>query len=440
MTYKRIAITHVFVGTFSHTPECGVLDIVTGAAIGVRADGIIAFVTPADTLTPADLADAQVIKLGRQFLIPGFVDAHLHAPQYRFTGSGLGQPLLTWLAQYTFPTEERFVDREFAVNVYEKVVDRLISDGTTTANYMATIHPETTKALVDIIVARGQRALVGKVNQDRNSSKGLNEHTETSLRETEAVIHYILGKPLVTPTVIPRFAPTSTPEQLAGLSALAKQYHLPIHSHISENRDEVKWAAELFPEQSSYTDIYDHFDMMTDATIMAHAIYLSDAEIATFSARKSGVVHCPNSNLSLSSGILPLRRLLDAGVKVGLGTDMGGGYSSSMMEEMRKAIDVSTAREVLPVDNQAPNPSERITLPEAFYLATQGGAEVLGLGNIIGTFEPGKAFDALVIDPNQGRVDIFPDESPDAIFQKVMYRGDDRNIRAVYVQGRQIKK
>jgi guanine deaminase len=231
---------------------------------------------------------------------------------------------------------------------------------------------------------------------DCNSPDYYREETAESLSETAAFVESTLnlGSSLVTPIITPRFAPTCSGELLSGLGKLAAEKNLPIQSHLSENKDEIEWVKSLFPDRSSYTDVYDHYGLLTPKTVMAHCIHLSDAEIETIKCRGTGVAHCPTSNINLNSGFLNLEALMARGVKVGLGTDVSGGHSPSMLCAARDAITVS---KVLHVGGET---KTELDYKGAFFLATLGGSQALGLDKAIGNFQPGKRFDALVVDPS----------------------------------------
>ncbi|KAI9334834.1 hypothetical protein DFJ73DRAFT_799018 [Zopfochytrium polystomum] len=403
-----------------------------------------------------------------QFVIPGFVDTHIHAPQYVFSGTGLDLPLLEWLNKYTFPRESKFSDDTYAKASYRRAVTRSLRNGTTTACYYATIHLSASKILVDVVEALGQRAFVGKVNMDRNSPDYYSETTETSFQETVEFVDYTLAKqsPLVTPVLTPRFAPSCTPELMEKLGALARDRGgLPIQSHLSENRGEIEWVKQLHPECDSYAAVYAHFGLLTDRAVMAHCIHLSPQERALLRDTGAAVSHCPNSNFSLESGVCNVRRLLDEGVKVALGTDVAGGYNPSMLDAFRMAVvasKVTAARSKEPPKTAAAAAVEggegkhyaALTSHEAFYLATLAGAHAMGQQDRIGNFAVGKEFDALLVDVGDdvvaaaadeeggatlhAPVDVFPHDEVESMFEKFMYLGDDRNIVRIWVRGKEV--
>eukprot|EP01133_Synstelium_polycarpum_P011491 gene11491-13403_t len=438
-------IVKVFRGTVIHSIELNSIQILKDSVLGVNESGRIGFFKSSvgqDEFTQIksswDIKDSQVVEMGeKRFLIPGFIDTHAHAPQYHNAGTGTDLPLLKWLEKYTFPTESKFRDIDFAKNVYSKVVNRMIKNGTTTCCYYATIHLPASLLLAQIVSNAGQRAFIGKVCMDRHSPDHYIEDSQQSLDDTRSFVDTILstGNELVKPIITPRFAPSCTNQLMTGLGKLAREKNTLIQSHISENTDEVLWVKELYPEHESYTDVYKHFDMLNERTIMAHAIHLSEKELSSFKECKAGISHCPVSNFTLASGAMNVRDVLDNDIKLGLGTDVSGGYSASMLSVIRDTVKCSAAIYFHRDLNHKP-----VSFEEAFYLATVGGSKVVGLEDKIGNFVVGKDFDAQIIDPSveNGPFDIFTDDSPKDIFQKFIFLGDDRNVANVYVKGRQV--
>ncbi|KAK3605569.1 hypothetical protein CHS0354_005873 [Potamilus streckersoni] len=428
-----------FCGNFVHATKEEPLVIRQKCCLGV-VDGKIVFFETMDNLE-ARLEEFMIpkenvtnLKKG-QFILPGFVDTHIHAPQYPNAGKGLDLELLDWLQKYTFPAEARYKDQTFANNAYESVVNRVIQNGTTTACYFATIHTDATLLLCDIIHKTGQRALVGKVNMNTNSPDFYIEEKDESLTETERFIGSVLYKkyPLITPVITPRFSGSCDRKLLKQLADLGKKYKLPVQSHISENKKEVEYVKKLFPECKNYTDTYYTAGLLTNRTILAHGIYLSSEELFLIKAMGTSLSHCPNSNISIKSGLLDVRGILDLGIKVGLGTDVSGGYSPSMLDAMRSAIHISKTLGIQKGDDY-----NSIDHKEAFMMATLGGCEALGLEEKVGNFVVGKEFDALLIDVNVvgSPLDVFKEDTFEDVVQKFMYLGDDRNIVAVFVAGR----
>ncbi|CAJ1068577.1 guanine deaminase [Xyrichtys novacula] len=356
------------------------------------------------------------IQMESEFFMPGLVDTHIHASQYSYAGTALDMPLLQWLNTYTFPVESQFKDLEFANKVYSQVVRRTLRNGTTTACYHATIHTDASLLLAQITNELGQRALVGKVCMDRNNAvKHYKETCQESQEETCRFIAELLNKkyPRVKPVVTPRFAPSCTGALLGQLGAIAKNNNLHIQSHVSENVEEVKLVKELFPESESYTDVYHKYNLLTDKTVMAHGCYLTDEELTLFRETGASVSHCPNSNISLCSGILNVRKVLKHKVKLGLGTDVAGGYSASMLDAVRRALDSS---KVLTIQDPE---YDTLTFEEVFRLATLGGSQALSMDDQTGNFEVGKDFDALRVNVAApgGPIDLIQTDEPKVMIE-----------------------
>ncbi|EFX04869.1 amidohydrolase [Grosmannia clavigera kw1407] len=398
-----------------------------------------------------------LLKLGRpeahllsrgEFLIPGFVDTHNHAPQWAMRGLGQGLHILDWLDQVTFPSEARFADADHARAVYEDCVAGFLRQGITTASYYGSLHGEATCILADTCVRRGQRALVGKCNMDRSAPDYYrDESAVTSLHETRACIAHIRhidpAGALVQPVLTPRFAVSCSATLLRGLGdlAAAEQPPLPVQTHFAEAEQQVAATQTLFPDfASSEAGLYDHFGLLGPRTILAHCTVITDVDKDLLRLRGCGVAHCPIANMTVGGGFMaaPVRDLLRRGIPVGLGTDSGGGFSSSMLDTVRQAFVAANAREVASGGND-----KALSLAEGFHLATLGGAAVCGLAHKVGSFAIGKEFDASWIktgDPSRGVMTmIWPEDGLETIFEKFIMTGDDRNIDRVYVRGVSVK-
>ncbi|XP_016321602.1 guanine deaminase-like [Sinocyclocheilus anshuiensis] len=375
--------------------------------------------------------------------MPGMVDTHIHASQYSYTGTALDLPLLEWLNTYTFPVEAKYKDLEFANNVYTKVVRRTVKNGPTTACYFATIHTDASLLLGELADKFGQRALVGKVCMDSNSA--VPQYKESPSECKEETDHFI--KELLKKEVNNRlckyenknilsdcFAPSCSSSLLSELGEIANKNKFHIQSRISENEEEVELVKTLFPSCKSYTDVYLMHNLLTDRTVMAHGCHLTDEELEIFRETGSAISHCPNSNISVCSGMLNVRNVLNHRVKLCLGTDVAGGYSPSMLDAMRRTLDTSKTLTI-----QDPQ-HKTLSFEEVFRLATLGGSEALSLDDQIGNFVVGKDFDALRVNVcvPDGPIDLFPGEGPKVILEKFLNLGDDRNITEVYVAGRRV--
>lgn len=337
--------------------------------------------------------DIEEIRLTEsQILIPGLIDTHIHAPQYPNSGLGYDKPLLEWLDTYTYNLEKKYIDQDFSKTVFDAVVRKTLDHGTTTACYFASLYSNSSLLLVDSVITQGQRALIGKINMTTLAPADYIETPSESIANTKSFIKDVTSKKndLVQPIITPRFALSVDMDLMKELGNIAKENELPIQTHISENIDEIEMVKEKY--NMSYAETYDKANLLTTKTILAHGVYLSDDELKLLAERGTSIAHCPESNTCLKSGLCDVRRLQAAGVKVGLGTDVAGGPSSSIVQAMKAALDVSVHIS-FQKENYTP-----LNFEDVFYLATLGGAEALALEDKIGNFEVGKDFDALIID------------------------------------------
>ncbi|MGH4138392.1 guanine deaminase [Clostridium sp.] len=390
----------------------------------VESDGIVIGIFKE---LPSNLKGIEVDNFGNSLIIPGFVDMHLHAPQFQNIGIGLDEELLQWLDKYTFPEETKYSNEEYAKRLYTNLAKELWRNGTTRAVLFSTIHRNGTEILMDVLNRAGIGAYVGKVNMDRNSPDYYVEATEESLASTEEWILATKDKyNLVAPIITPRFVPSCSVKLMKGLAKLSEKYNIKVQSHLSENEDEIQWVKELHPEYGSYAGVYEGMNLLTENTIMAHAVYSTPEEIELLAKRNSFIAHCPNANYNLSSGIMPARRFIDAGIRVGLGTDIGAGHQIGIYKVMNCAVQTSKINWV-----NSGRVERCLTMPEAFYMGTKGGGEFFGK---VGSFEDGYSLDALVIDDeNLGDRDF---RSIEERLQRFIYCGDDRNITKRYVAGK----
>ncbi|VEN37697.1 unnamed protein product [Callosobruchus maculatus] len=384
----------------------------------------------------ADEQDVMVVMLSdRQLLIPGLVDSHIHAPQYPNCGLGYDKPLLDWLQAYTYKLERKYRDLEYSKKVFNAVVRKTLNHGTTTACYFASMFEDASMILVDAVIEHGQRAFVGKINMTTLAPDDYKETPEETIKLTRKFIEAVRSKncDLVEPIITPRFALSLEMDSMVELGHLVKEYDVNVQTHISENQDEVKEVNKKYGIQ--YANVYDEAGLLTPKTVLAHGIYLSDEELSLLRQRGSSVSHCPDSNTCLKSGMCDVRRLFNFGIKVGLGTDVSGGPSPSIVSAMRSALATSIN---LSFSQKNYKP---LNYMDVFYLATLGGAEALSLDHKIGNFEVGKEFDALVVDmgAENCNTDMLLDCSPLELLQKFIYTGDDRNISNVFVAGKSVK-
>lgn len=376
---------------------------------------------------PDQFSNCHVHDYGDRLIIPGFVDLHLHASQFLQCGIGMTKQLLDWLDDYTFQLEREFQDLSFAKKAYSRFAEQLVACGTLRACVFASSSTSGTEELFEILKAKGIGAYVGKVNMDRNAPDFITETTEESLRGTRYLIERYKTEQRVKPIITPRFVPTSSEQLLRGLGALAVEYNLPVQSHLSENREEVTWVKNLFKDAKSYSDVYFKHNLLgRTKTLMAHAIYLTEEEELLAKETNLTLVHCPDSNINVRSGIMPVRRYLNMGLRIGLGSDIGGGHKIAMNEAMVRAIQLS---KLLSLDDKLQQP---LSVSEAFYLGTKGGGLFFGK---TGSFEKGFWCDALVVEDEAMIAERYCLEDR---LEKFIYTGDDRNILARYVEGEKI--
>ena len=365
-------------------------------------------------------------------IIPGLTDLHVHAPQYTFRASGMDLELLDWLNTYAFPQEARYENLEFARSAYSIFAEEMKKSPNTRACIFGTLHVPATELLMELMDKTGLKTMIGKVNMDRNGSPILQETSaEASAQATVTWIEDTLNRFENTmPILTPRFTPACTDQLMAKLSQIQKKYHLPMQSHLSENFGEIEWVKELCPSTHFYGEAYHQFQLFGGdcPTIMAHCVHSSEEELALMKKQGVYVAHCPQSNTNLSSGIAPARHYLEAGLHVGLGSDIAGGTSLSILRAMADAIQVSKLYWRL-VDSSA----KPLTLEEAFYLGTEGGGSFFGK---VGSFREGYEFDAVIL--NSSTIPTPLSLSPKDKLERLVYLSDDRNITGKYVSGRKI--
>src|SRR5699024_2384456 len=322
-----------------------------------------------------------------RLLVPGFIDCHIHYAQTDMIAS-YGEQLLTWLEQYAFPTEGRFADAEVAAETAAFFMQELLRNGTTSALVMGTVHEHSVTPVFEQAQALGMRIAAGKVLMDRNAPAYLLDDPESGYRQSRELIERWHGVERLSYAITPRFAPTSSEAQLQAVGRLAREYpDTYIHTHLSENRNEVAWVAELFPWSKGYLDVYDHYGLLRERSLYAHSIHLSAAERRRMAATGAVTVFCPTSNLFLGSGLFEHGATRAAGTQVAMGTDVGGGTSFSMLRTAAEAYKVSQ------MTNTPLSPARML------YLATLAGAESLAIDDSVGNLSVGKEADFVVLDP-----------------------------------------
>ncbi len=392
----------------------------------VVEDGRVAALGPAAELLPSLPAGTTLTDYRGKLIMPGFVDTHVHYAQTEMIASP-GEQLLAWLEKYAFPAERRFADPAHAAGVAGFFLDELLRNGTTTALAFPTVHPGSVDALFAAAQARRMRLVTGKVLMDRNCPEFLRDSAQRGYEESKVLIDKWHGRDRLGYAVTPRFAASSTPEQMALAGRLYREHpDLHLQSHVAENRGEVAWIAELYPQSRSYLDVYDGFGQLGPRSVFAHCIWLDDTDRARMAATGTAMSFCPTSNLFLGSGLFDLERADALDVRVGIGTDVGAGTSFSMLQTLNEAY------KVLQLGGQ-PLSAER-----AFYLATLGGARSLYLDDRIGNFMPGKEADFIVLDLEATPLIARRMQRTQTLAERLfvlMTLGDDRAIAATHVLG-----
>jgi len=389
-------------------------------------DGDVLEAGPADVLLPGLGEDVKITPYPGKLIVPGFIDCHVHFPQLDIIAS-YGEQLLDWLNRYAYPAEARFADPDHAREVAAAFVDEMLANGTTTALVFGTVHAHSADAIFEVAAARGMRLIAGKVLMDCNCPEELRDDATTGIADSRALIERWHGKGRLGYAITPRFALTSTPGQLAAAGQLARDYpDVWIHTHLAENLAEVEEIAKLYPERSSYLDVYDHFGLLRERAVFAHCLHMSDTDRSSMAQNGGAVAFCPTSNLFLGSGLFDLAAMRAASVRCGLGTDVGGGTSLSLLRT------ASEAYKVLHLQEHA------LPAARALFLATLGAAEALYLDDRIGNFLAGKEADFAVLDFDGSGLTARRTAAAETIDEKLfalMTLADDRNIAATYIRG-----
>jgi len=390
--------------------------------------GVICAAGPADALRKAH-PGARVHDYGKRLISAGFVDAHIHYPQTAIIASW-GKRLIDWLNTYTFPEEMRFADPAYAGQAAETCLDLMLAHGTTTFCSYATIHPASVDALFAKAQARGMRVLAGKTCMDRNAPEGLRDTPQSAYDDSKALLQRWHGRDRLSYVITPRFAPTSSAEQLEALGALWAEFpDCLMQTHLSEQVEEIDWVRGLFPDARDYLDVYERFGLMGRGALFGHAIHLEPRERARLLEAGAALIHCPTSNAFIGSGMFDMAGLKAEGQRVGLASDIGGGSSFSMLRTMASAYEIAQLR------GTALHPAQ------LWWLATAGSAAALGLEGRIGSLAPGMEADLIVLDlestPAIAQRARRADSLWEALFPTIMM-GDDRAISATWVNGREL--
>ena len=394
-------------------------------------DGRVERLGDAATLLPELSEDIEIHDHRGRLIVPGFIDTHVHCPQTDMIASH-GKQLLEWLESYVFPTEMRFADRAYALDTTEFFIDELLRNGTTSALVLGTVHAHSVDVIFEAARRRGMRLMAGKVLMDRHCPTELQDTPESAYRDSKALIERWHGVDRLQYAITPRFAPTSSDEQLARAGRLAAEHPGTfVHTHVAENANEVAWVSELFPAARSYLDVYERFGLLRERSVLAHCIHLDADDRRLLAASGAAMAFCPTSNTFLGSGLFDLGAARAAGARVGLGTDVGGGTSFSMLKTLAEAYKVAQ------LSGQ--------TLPpyRALHLATLGSAEALYIDDRVGNLAPGKEADFLIVDlectPLMSRRTRAARSLEEKLFA-LFILGDDRAIAETVVNGRSARR
>ena len=395
----------------------------------VVQDGLVRQVGDSQSLLSSLPQNVDIFDHGDSLLMPGFIDVHVHYPQMEVIAS-YGEHLLQWLEKYTFPAEAQFGDAGYAREVSDKFIKEMLRAGTTSALVFGTVHPVSVDAFFEVCEEKNLRMIAGKVMMDRNAPSNLLDTAESSYRDSKTLIEKWHGKGRLQYAVTPRFSVTSSHEQLKKAGQLREEYpNIYLQTHLSESKDELIMVRKLFPECKNYLDTYDNHGLLGRRTIFAHCIHLEDDEWSRLSATQSAIAFCSSSNLFLGSGLFSLRRAETNMINVGLGSDVGGGTSLSMLSNMNEAYKILRLRD------------EEFSPLKAFYLATLGGAEVLDLDDKIGNFEPGKEADFVVLDRSATPLIEFRLGKSQSLIEDLFVfsmLGDDRVVKQTWSAGSKV--
>ncbi|KRM91957.1 guanine deaminase [Liquorilactobacillus cacaonum] len=441
----------VFKGNFFHTPVYGKVEYLRNGLLLVNERGIIIDLVLSDNPSYSEIFDeartnGSLIDFDDKCVLPGFVDLHIHAPQWPQAGVALDEPLNVWLDECTFPLEAKYANIDFAKKVYSDLVQQLINRGTTTAVYFATQHLNASIELARISSNLGQRAFVGKVvmdNQEQTHDYYRDVSSEQAILDTEKFIKAVrkLGEDVkqgVYPVVTPRFVPSCTDQTLEALGKLAKEYDTYIQTHCSEGQWEHDYVVERFGKRD--TEVLADYGLLTNKSIMDHCNFIDERDGEIFAKHGAAIAHCPISNAYFANGVLPVKRLKQQGVKLGLGTDISGGFSPSLYDNIKQTV-ISSRMLTDGVDVKVEQEKRgvfdsKVSILESFYLATKGGGEALNLP--VGTFEKGQIFDAQVLDSSH-LPGFSMYKTPSSQLAKLLYLSEQTDISEVWIQGIKVK-
>lgn len=397
----------------------------------VVEDGVVKQVQTAEHMAELGFDLSRCEHFPEHLIMPGFIDSHIHYPQSDVIAS-YGEQLMDWLNQYTFPAELKFSDKNYALEAAEQFIQLMLENGTTTAMVYTTVFAQSTDAFFEVAEKYGLRMIAGKVMMDRNAPAGLLDTVESARQDSQNLIDKWHNKDRLSYALTPRFAPTSTAEQLAMVGELYQANpSVYMQTHLSENKQEMELITELFPDARDYLDVYDQYNLLGPRSVFGHGIHLSDDEVNRLVETGSQIAFCPTSNLFLGSGLLDLARLEKAGVTVSIATDIGGGTSFSLLKTLAEAY------KILQLQGQSLHPLK------ALYMVTLGNAKALLLDDKIGNFEVGKEADFNLINLSPTKVQKNRQHQATKLEEtlfSLMMLGDEHNIERAYSMGKLVFK
>lgn len=392
--------------------------------------GRVRYCGPAGEKIEEVSSDCQITEHRNGLILPGFIDTHIHFPQMEVMAA-YGTQLLDWLETHTFPAEAKFSDEAYASEVARFFLEQLLANGTTSALVFGTVHPQSVEAFFTEAKQKNLRMICGKVMMDRNAPKELRDTPEQGYQDSRKLIKRWHNKDRLGYAVTPRFAPTSSEAQLKTVQSLIEEFpDVHMHTHLAENREECDWVSSLFPESRSYLDVYDRFKLLGKRSVFAHCIHLSETDWRRLGETESSVAHCPMSNLFIGSGLFSYHSTLRANVNVGLGTDVGGGDSLSILRSINEAYKVQQLQ------------GYNLSPFQSLFLATLGGAQALDLDHVIGNFSIGNEADFIILDYASTPLINFRIKHCRSIKERLFVLqmlGDDRAVRQTYVLGEPTK-
>lgn len=412
-------------GNLVWSPRLGELKTLPHGALLLDDDGTLRDILPA----APEGVDAEIVDYGDMLILPSFVDMHLHAPQYPMLGMGMDLPLMDWLNTYTFKTEARFADTDYARRMYRRLAHELITGGTTRVCMFSSLHTDATLILMEELERAGVTGYVGKVNMDRNSGDVLKESTEESKRETLRWLDGCAQFQRVKPILTPRFTPSCTNELMAWLGKLGEERGLYVQSHLSENGAEIAFVRELHPDCAQYWETYAKYGLWKDHTVMAHCVHSDEREREALLRHNVVVAHCAGSNINICSGVAPIRTMLREGIWVTLGSDIAGGALLAMNRVIAMSI---RASKVLYMQTEGED--EFLNVDEAYYLGSTAGHRYFGAD---GGFAVGQPLHAIVLDDN-GFAEPVRELTLRERFERSIYIMEKDAIHAVWSDGRKV--